>query len=653
MCGIFGLVSLSSARMPRDAWEDALRLLFLESESRGKEAAGIAIATPAEIIVHKDSVSAGAMMRTAEYRQALDRGGAGFFTGNPDDAAYIAALGHARLVTNGLQGIDANNQPIWRDDVVIVHNGIVVNVDELWAEHANLAPRANVDTEVIAALIHERCVHGASTRDATRSVFAEIYGETSIAFFQARSEQMTLGTNSGSLYFCKAASGDALFFSSEERICQTLIRDGSFAAFRGALVVQVRAGEGLSISLRDLTLDRFPLAQDATPVAAPAVAPMLAAQRRIEDKTYRVELARRSMRRCTKCLLPETMPFINYDGAGVCNYCHSYKPWTRRPERELEEVLRRRRSRDGGHDCVMAFSGGRDSSMGLYLMKAKYGMNPLAFTYDWGMVTDLARRNQARICGALGIEHIWVSADIKRKRDNIRRNVLAWLKRPDIGLVPLFMAGDKQVMWHANRIMDESGISIMAFCTNRYEKTEFKTGFLGVSSFAATIHRPATLPLAEKAGMVWQYGKRFAANPAYLNRSIPDTISAFFSYYAIKQEYFSLFDYVEWDEKEIDRTLIDEFDWELAPDAASTWRIGDGTAPFYNYIYYSVAGFTESDTFRSNQIREGVISREEALRMVEVENQPRWRSIREYTQLINIDFDETIRVIDRIPKLYM
>jgi hypothetical protein len=109
---------------------------------------------------------------------------------------------------------------------------------------------------------------------------------------------------------------------------------------------------------------------------------------------------------------------------------------------------------------------------------------------------------------------------------------------------------------------------------------------------------------------------------------------------------------MEWDEDKINETLIGTYDWETAPDTDSTWRIGDGTAPFYNYIYYTVAGFTEYDTFRSNQIREGVIGREQAQKLVEVENQPRWDSIREYTQMINIDFDEAIRVIDRIPKLY-
>ena len=72
--------------------------------------------------------------------------------------------------------------------------------------------------------------------------------------------------------------------------------------------------------------------------------------------------------------------------------------------------------------------------------------------------------------------------------------------------------------------------------------------------------------------------------------------------------------------KTIEDTLLGTYDWETAVDTSTTWRIGDGTAGFYNYVYYTVAGFTEHDTFRSNQIREGEITREQALKMLEDEN---------------------------------
>ena len=91
---------------------------------------------------------------------------------------------------------------------------------------------------------------------------------------------------------------------------------------------------------------------------------------------------------------------------------------------------------------------------------------------------------------------------------------------------------------------------------------------------------------------------------------------------------------------------LKQYDWELAPDTNTTWRIGDGTAAFYNYIYYTIAGFTEHDTFRSNQIREGQITREEALRLVEDENRPRYQNIRWYLDAVGLDYVSAIKVVN-------
>jgi hypothetical protein len=114
----------------------------------------------------------------------------------------------------------------------------------------------------------------------------------------------------------------------------------------------------------------------------------------------------------------------------------------------------------------------------------------------------------------------------------------------------------------------------------------------------------------------------------------------------------NLFDYITWDEKVINDTLLGTYNWESDPETDSTWRIGDGTAAFYNYIYFVVAGFTENDTFRSNQIREGQISREEGLRLLESENYPRWNSIQWYCNTIGIDWKMALKRINKIAVLY-
>src|SRR3977135_4495142 len=109
------------------------------------------------------------------------------------------------------------------------------------------------------------------------------------------------------------------------------------------------------------------------------------------------------------------------------------------------------------------------------------------------------------------------------------------------------------------------------------------------------------------------YGREYLRNPAYINSSLLDTMSVFYSSSFLNTSQIQLCEYAKWDEDELVDVLRNEYDWELSPDTTSTWRIGDGTAAFYNYIYYTVAGFTENDALRSNQIREGVIERETAL----------------------------------------
>ena len=47
-----------------------------------------------------------------------------------------------------------------------------------------------------------------------------------------------------------------------------------------------------------------------------------------------------------------------------------------------------------------------------------------------------------------------------------------------------------------------------------------------------------------------------------------------------------------------------------------------------------------------------MISRDEALKLVAIENQPRYESIQWYLDAIGLEFDSTIKVINSIPRLY-
>ena len=136
-------------------------------------------------------------------------------------------------------------------------------------------------------------------------------------------------------------------------------------------------------------------------------------------------------------------------------------------------------------------------------------------------------------------------------------------------------------------------------------------------------------------------------NFSYFNSSIFDTILGEY-YRSIKKhnDYYHLFNYLKWNETNVDDTL-NFYNWEKSPDTKSTWRIGDGAAPFYNYIYYTFSGFTEFDTFRSNQIREGDLSRSEAIKLLKEENKPRFISIKHFLDLIDLNFNETLETINK------
>jgi glutamine---fructose-6-phosphate transaminase (isomerizing) len=368
----------------------------------------------------------------------------------------------------------------------------------------------------------------------------------------------------------------------------------------------------------------------------------------VVDHTVRAD----QLRRCTKCVLPETFPYVNFDQDGVCAYCRTWKPITPKGEEALLRAVEPYRSKDGSPDVIVAFSGGRDSAYGLHYVKKVLGMNPVAFTYDWGMVTDLARRNQARVCGKLGIEHIIRSADITAKRRYVRKNVEAWLKKPELGMVTLFMAGDKEFYSQARQLRKETGIKLVIFCTgNLIEEARYKTGLMGVPQDDDDMVL-TKMSLRNKAGMLWYFAKNYLKNPAYLNESLLDTANAFWQTFVVKDDFLYLYHYLQWKEEEIVGTIRREYDWEVATDTTTTWRIGDGTAAFYNYIYGTMAGFTEDDAMLSNMVREGHLTRDEAMARSVEYAKPRWPSIREYAQLIGFSAEEALQIINAAPKLY-
>ena len=672
MCGIFGIVLGTGHNWTPGQLQRAVARLWRLSESRGREAAGLALLRNDSIQILKAPVAASALIRRGDHRRVLKTAQADLGSSRP-----VALIGHSRLVTDGREDVDENNQPIVSGRVVGVHNGIVVNHEALFAHHRELVRRAQVDSEVIFSLLEARLAESSAVADAACDTMARIEGTASIGALFADRGALLLATNNGSLY--RSRVGRAFFFGSEAYILNCFLRGVRRQAGQAAMAIrQLRPGQGLHLDVATLSGEVFALDMQAP---EPRRASALEARRRVvrlstvqgrrlppaepsrptivnlsslKTRFPDFEGQRSVLRRCTCCILPETMPFIRFDAQGVCNFCRRFEAVRCQGLQSLERRVAALRCHDGRPDCIVSISGGRDSSYTLHYVKTVLKLNPVALTYDWGMVTDLARRNIARLCGRLGVEHILVSADIRRKRAFIRRNVQAWLRRPRLGMVPLFMAGDKAYFRVARQVSRRLGVGLVIMGENPLERTDFKTGFAGVKPAAAALRHVYSLPLASKLRLGLYYGQEYLKNSHYWNASVADTAMAFAWYYLLKRDFLNLFDYIPWNEGEIVNTLKRTYDWETAVDTSSTWRIGDGTAAFYNYIYLTAAGFCENDTFRSNQIRQGLLTRQEALKLVAADNRPRFDSIQWYLNTIGLDrpMDEVISVIQNMPKRY-
>ncbi|HET9992676.1 MAG TPA: hypothetical protein VFQ65_29280 [Kofleriaceae bacterium] len=641
MCGIFGVISSGAQDRAREL---AIALLRF-SETRGREAVGMAVHDGERIAVLKQGGSPSEFLANpklhAMLADAVTRNQAAHARGH---VRALAITGHSRLATNGSQSNVDNNQPVITRGAVALHNGIIVNDREI-ATRWGLAPTGELDSEVLARLLRARLDETGDLATATRATFRELEGSASISMLFDDLDVLLLATNTGSLFQLTSEDGTLVAFASERFILQRLLDEHAFAKeLSGCHLEQVRAGHALVVDLATLARHSFSLTtNDDSATHAP--------------NGHHVEIVDRSahsenLQRCTKCILPSTYPYVGFDEHGVCHYCRTWKRITPKGEEALLREVEQYRSKDGSPDVIVAFSGGRDSSYGLHYVKTVLGMNPVAFTYDWGLVTDLARRNCARVCGKLGVEHIIRSADITAKRRYVRKNVEAWLKRPELGMVTLFMAGDKEFYSHARQLRKETGIKLVIFCTgNLIEDAPYKTGLMGVAQddHGNTL---TGMSLRNKFGMLGYFAKNFLRNPAYFNESVFDTLNSFYQTFVVKDDFLYLYHYVPWREHVIVDTIRREYDWEVAQDTTTTWRIGDGTAAFYNYIYQQMAGFTEDEVMLSNMVREGHIDRDEALRRGKEYSKPRWPSIREYAQLIGLSAEEALQIINSAPKLY-
>lgn len=623
MCGIFAV--LTSCRYkagPNHYWK-TIQKLFIESSRRGQDCSGLYFYNGAdEVHITND----------AHPKSILNRQNKDLVTAHIKSADYAISIGQTRMITNGNSDHD-NIQPLLGKTTVLSHNGIITNEEIIKKENNVKALADEVDTKTALKILEN---HSVDIKQL-QSDFHEFEGANNFIFFDKKYNKCILNTSHGSLYFV-ILDKELKIVASELRILEKIVK---LYPNNSSDIIQCQPNVLYCMNLKDDKVNL--LTNNKSRKKNVQYCHVKSFKRHylseyVDDMSEKID----AIQRCTKCLLPATVPFIQYDTSGTCNYCKNFGVTSLSNKYDLKELEKRL---SGQKKIVFPLSGGRDSCYGLSFLSQYKDLKITAYTYDWGMVTDLARRNISRMCGALEVEHILVSADIEKKLSHIRKNIIAWLKKPHLGTVPLFMAGDKQFFYFMNKVQKEIRADEIIGCFNPYERTDFKTGFCGVDPFKIKNDIFFGLDYKSQIPQLGFYGKQFLTNPGYINSSLFDTAWAYLSYYIIPKKFLTLFDYIPWSEDIVENTIINKFGWELATDTSSSWRIGDGTAPFYNYIYITMAGFTENDALRSNQIRTGQLSRDQAFTKLKDDNKHRLESLDWYFNRVGLDAVDVITKI--------
>jgi len=361
------------------------------------------------------------------------------------------------------------------------------------------------------------------------------------------------------------------------------------------------------------------------------------------------------LRRCTRCILPETFPGILFNDDGVCNYCLEYQPVRVFGENALRKVLDGFRNRGVKYDCLVPVSGGRDSTFVLYNVVKRFGMRALALTVDSGAITVEGHRNIEKVTGALGVDHVWLRDEnhIRVARKNTRVRFHAWLKKPSINTIaPVLNAADKTMNLRIFRYAHKNGIPLVVGGNNignsTFEQEHFKTGYMGVFPDERGMYS-----VFDRVKLSFLFGWEFLKNPYNFHWSVfREYVSGAFVYFfesLLKPwdvDTLGFYDYVYWREDEVIPT-VKELGWAGASDTEATWRIDDAAYPLIDYIYLKLVGFNEFDEFYSKLIREGQISREEAFKRCMVEHAPRIPSITRLLEELEVSKEKLDNVLER------
>jgi len=328
------------------------------------------------------------------------------------------------------------------------------------------------------------------------------------------------------------------------------------------------------------------------------------------------------MKRCMKCILPETYPGITFNKKGVCNYCLSYTKMKYGGKRELINITNLYRNKNRKYDCIVALSGGRDSAFAAYYAKKVLNLRVLLCTVNNDFMPQQTKENILNIKDALDADIVVEKHDHVRK--NVKHILSSWIHKPSPAMIGSLCTGCVTGYW-SGLVKTAKRHQIPLVITGGDElEPSFATKLLSI------FNNDKKLPL------ILGFLMEMIRNPLYiLNRNcligftkeylsrfeyMKYYSSQYMKYYSRYLLYVPIFMFIEWNEEKILSVIQNDLNWKRPPHSTTTWRSDCKIHPLKQYLYKETLGFTKNDVLLSSMIREDMISRENALKRLETEN---------------------------------
>jgi len=362
-----------------------------------------------------------------------------------------------------------------------------------------------------------------------------------------------------------------------------------------------------------------------------------------------------AMRRCSRCVLPNTYPGITFNGDGLCSRCPppgEFAAVVTHGEEALRSSIDQHRTGDSKYDCLVGFSGGRDSTFALHYAVRVLGLRVLAFTVDNEFMPEQTRENIQNAIRILGVDHVVDRHNLVQK--NFRPLLLSWLARPSAAMVSFLCVGCRLGL--ARGLLQAATHYQIPLILSGLGEPE--------SSFATKlIHAGRNHGLRS---LMFGVAREMANNPRYLalRPSLPYWMFMEYAYagslYGYSDTPFvptlakagvhhvKLFEYIPWDEQQIMSLIQSEMSWRNYAHSQSPWRSDCTINLLKNHLYYETLGFSKNDELVSNMIRLGTMSRNDGLARVERENIIPDEFLREFFKDVDIDYRAYEKALEKM-----